>query len=188
MLTLLWLATLAIGLVVFAYINAAGWLWILGVGFALITALALHVMPGALVAALGVIALLLAVPLNVPWLRRLLITDGVLAAFRKVLPQMSPTEQEALDAGHGVVGRRVVQRDSPTGTSCSRCPKPTLTDGGTGISSTVRFEELCAMIDDWEITHELQRSAAAGLAIHQGPGLPRHDHPEGSTAARVSRR
>ena len=50
---------------VFAYVNAAGWLWILGVGVALITALALHAMPRcSSLPRSAVIALLLAIPLN----------------------------------------------------------------------------------------------------------------------------
>ena len=42
MLTLLWLVAVVIGFVALAYVNAAGWLWILGIGAALIAALALH--------------------------------------------------------------------------------------------------------------------------------------------------
>ena len=34
------------------------------------------------------------------------------------------------------------------------------------------------MINDWEITHERHDLPAARLAVHQGQGLPRHDHPE----------
>ena len=49
-------------------------------------------------------------------------------------------------------------------------------------------EELCAMITDWETTHVYQRPAAAGLAVHQGQGLPRHDHPEGVRRPRASPR
>ncbi len=47
MLTLLWLVAVVIGLVALAYVNAAGWLWILGIGAALIAALAVARAAGA---------------------------------------------------------------------------------------------------------------------------------------------
>ena len=37
--------------------------------------------------------------LAVPFLRRLLVSNQILKIFRKMLPQISQTEQEALDAG-----------------------------------------------------------------------------------------
>ena len=99
MLTLLWLVAVVIGFVALAYVNAAGWLWILGIGASLIAALALHALPMLLIGALAVLLFLLAIPLNWPWLRRMLVSDGVLTAFRKALPPMSPTERDAIEAG-----------------------------------------------------------------------------------------
>ena len=49
-------------------------------------------------------------------------------------------------------------------------------------------EQLCRMLDDWQITHELRRHAAERLAVHQGAEVLRDDHPEGATAASASRR
>src|SRR5688572_8693922 len=37
--------------------------------------------------------------LNIPLLRRLVFTNHVLALYRRILPDMSPTEKEAIDAG-----------------------------------------------------------------------------------------
>jgi acyl-CoA dehydrogenase len=50
---------------------------------------------------LGWLAFLaVAIPLNVtPW-RRLLVSDRVLAIFRNIMPSMSQTEREALEAGN----------------------------------------------------------------------------------------
>src|SRR5260221_3290341 len=39
--------------------------------------------------------------LNIPILRRMLITNHVLAVYRRILPDMSQTEKEAIDAGTG---------------------------------------------------------------------------------------
>src|SRR5499433_156120 len=41
----------------------------------------------------------IAAVLNVPWLRRKLLTERVLAVYRRILPDMSQTEKEAIDAG-----------------------------------------------------------------------------------------
>ncbi|MGD8886651.1 MAG: acyl-CoA dehydrogenase, partial [Gammaproteobacteria bacterium] len=46
-----------------------------------------------------VVFLAIAIPLNVKNWRRQFISDRVLAIFRKILPSMSQTEREALDAG-----------------------------------------------------------------------------------------
>ena len=46
----------------------------------------------------GVFAALAAI-LNITPLRRKLISDHVLAIFRRILPDMSQTEKEAIDAG-----------------------------------------------------------------------------------------
>src|SRR6185312_8393033 len=40
-----------------------------------------------------------AVAFNVAPLRRMFFTNRVLAVFRRILPDMSPTEKEAIDAG-----------------------------------------------------------------------------------------
>ena len=53
MLIVLWLVAVVIGFVALAYVNAAGWLWILGIGAALIAALALHLLPTLLIALPG---------------------------------------------------------------------------------------------------------------------------------------
>src|SRR3954469_6092483 len=48
---------------------------------------------------LGSLFLIVAAVLNIPFLRRLAFTDHVLAVYRRILPDMSPTEKEAIDAG-----------------------------------------------------------------------------------------
>ena len=45
------------------------------------------------------LGLIVGVILFVPPVRRALISDRLLKIFRKILPQVSQTEQEALDAG-----------------------------------------------------------------------------------------
>ncbi len=151
MLILLWLVAVLIGLVALAYINAAGWLWILGIGVALIAALGLHVLPTLLIALSAVILFLLAIPLNWPWLRRKLISDGILAAFRKALPPMSATERDAIEAGT-VWWDGELFSGRPSWAKLLALPAPQLTAEEQHFLDH-ECEELCAMISDWETTH-----------------------------------
>ena len=54
---------------------------------------------GWLLALLWIVTLGVLIPLNVPTLRQGLISAKALKLFKKVLPALSQTEQEALDAG-----------------------------------------------------------------------------------------
>src|SRR4029077_14810997 len=49
--------------------------------------------------ALTLVFVLLALPLNLPVLRRKLVSDAVLSAFRRLMPPMSQTERDAIEAG-----------------------------------------------------------------------------------------
>jgi acyl-CoA dehydrogenase len=92
--------------------------------------------------------------LGVPFLRRLLVSSFILKIFRKILPQVSQTEQEALDAGT-VWWDGELFSGRPRWTKLLAMPK-------TGISAEEQafldneVEQLCAMIDDWDVTHTRQ--------------------------------
>jgi acyl-CoA dehydrogenase len=82
-----------------AFFRASIWGWLLA-SIVIVAGVAIlcSISGDALVATaitLGVIVLVL----GVPFLRRLLISSFILKLFRKILPQVSQTEQEALDAG-----------------------------------------------------------------------------------------
>ncbi len=151
MLIVLWLIALVIAFVALAYVNAAGWLWILGVGAALIAALALHALPTLLIGFLAVLLFLLAIPLNWPWLRRMLVSDGILAAFRKALPPMSPTERDAIEAGT-VWWDGDLFSGRPSWKKLLALPPPGLSDEEQYFLDH-DCDELCAMVSDWETTH-----------------------------------
>src|SRR5689334_10515948 len=84
---------------VLAYQRAPAWLWtvITAVGLLLLTfvGVALKVV----VALSWIVFVLLALLLNPGPIRRAVFGAPLLALFRKILPQMSATEKEALDAG-----------------------------------------------------------------------------------------
>ena len=99
MLILLWLFAVLVGVVALAYVNASGVVWSAAIAGAIAVLWGVHLVPDAVAIALAAVFILLAIPLNVPALRRRLASDPVLAAFRKVLPPMSQTEREAIEAG-----------------------------------------------------------------------------------------
>ncbi|MBN3002984.1 acyl-CoA dehydrogenase [Chromobacterium alkanivorans] len=107
-------------------------------------------LPPAVWAVFAVVAAVL----NLPPLRRAVFTGPVFGVFKKITPAMSQTEQEAINAGT-VWWDRDLFSGKPDWNRLLSFPDPKLTpeerafiDGPT--------EQLCAMIDDWKITHELK--------------------------------
>src|SRR5215831_599955 len=91
--------------------------------------------------------------LNAQAWRREQVTRRVIDVYRRMLPSMSRTEQDALEAG-GIWWDGELFSGIPDWRKLLRLPAPQLTpeeqaflDGPT--------EQLCRMLDDWQITHEL---------------------------------
>ncbi len=97
------------------------------------------------------ILVLLAIPLNYPPLRRKLISDGVLAVFRKILPPMSQTEREAIEAGT-VWWDGELFSGRPDWKKLLALPPPRLTAEEQPFLDH-ECEEVCGMVTDWETTH-----------------------------------
>jgi acyl-CoA dehydrogenase len=102
----------------------------------------------------GFLWLLLAVLwlLNVRPLRKVLITRPFMKEYLKLLPSMSPTEKEALEAG-------TVWWDGELFTGAPRWEKLLASRAPTLSPDEHAFldgpcEELCRMLDEWDITHE----------------------------------
>jgi len=86
-------------------------------------------------------------------LRRLLISNRLFSIYRKVMPKLSTTEREALEAGT-VWWDAELFSGKPRWRRLLRQPAPSLTDAEQDfINGPV--EELCLMLNDWEISHEL---------------------------------
>ena len=151
MLILVWLVAVSAGFFALAYVNASGWMWTGAIAVALAAAWSAHLIPLAVLIVLAGLLVVLAIPLNFPPLRRALISDGVLAVFRRILPPMTPTEREAIEAG--TVGWDAeLFSGRPDWGKLLALPAPKLT------AEEQRFldhecEELCAMVTDWETTH-----------------------------------
>jgi acyl-CoA dehydrogenase len=102
----------------------------------------------ALAAVFGALALVL----NLSALRRRLLSDPLLAIYRRILPDMSPTEKEAIDAGT-VWWDADLFSGRPDWERLLATPAPRLTaEEQAFVDGPV--EEACAMANDWEITHE----------------------------------
>ncbi len=93
------------------------------------------------------------VSLNFVEFRREVVSKQLLTAFRRMLPTISKTEQAALDAG-SVWWEGELFTGMPEWSRLLRLPKPKLTDAERAFLDGP-VDELCRMLDDWEVTHEL---------------------------------
>src|SRR4026209_1296845 len=119
--------------------------WALGVlaGFGPVT----NIVPGTMFVVVAAV-------LNVPVLRRKLLSDHILAVYRRILPDMSSTEKEAIDAGT-VWWDADLFSGKPDWDKLLAVPAPRLSaEEQAFLDGPV--EELCAMCNDWQITHEHQ--------------------------------
>lgn len=100
-----------------------------------------------------IIELLIALPLLMLDFRRKKISAPLLKLFAKVTPKLSETEQTALEAGTvGFEGQ--LFSGKPDWHELMKQPKPELsTEEQAFMDGPV--EQLCGMLNDWQITHEL---------------------------------
>jgi acyl-CoA dehydrogenase len=98
------------------------------------------------------IYLLVALPFNLPPLRRLFISGPMLRLFRRLMPPMSDTEREALNAGT-VWWDGELFSGKPDWTRLFATPAPALSaEEQAFLDGPV--EELCRLLDDWRINEE----------------------------------
>ncbi|MET3931358.1 acyl-CoA dehydrogenase [Lysobacter sp. OAE881] len=99
----------------------------------------------------AVVTAVIAVPLLLPQFRLPFITKPLLGFYTKILPPLSETERVALEAGTvGWEGQ--LFSGKPDWDVLHNQPRPTLSaDEQAFLDGPV--EELCKMIDDWQITH-----------------------------------
>jgi acyl-CoA dehydrogenase len=128
-----------------AYLRLPLWAWTIAFGV-LVVSTANTILMGVFV--------LLALLLNLPPLRRALISNRILAVYRRILPDMSQTEKEAIDAGT-VWWDADLFSGKPDWDKLLAVKEPRLSaEEQAFLDGPV--EELCRMCDDWEISHERQ--------------------------------
>ncbi len=92
------------------------------------------------------------IPLNIQSLRQRLISRKLLDLFRSVMPPMSQTEREAIEAGT-VWWDGELFSGKPNWDILLNTPKPQLsTEEQEFLNGPA--EQLCEMLDDWNTTHE----------------------------------
>ena len=136
-----------------AYFSAPGWLWAGAVGIGIVMLAAEGALHGAALVSVAVIFLLVAALLNVVPLRRNLVSKALFNWYKKILPPVSQTEQEALEAGT-VWWEGDLFSGRPDWKKLLAFPKPTLTAEEQAFLKGPT-EALCRMSNEWEITHEL---------------------------------
>jgi acyl-CoA dehydrogenase len=137
-----------------AFFRASIWGWLLALSV-IVPVIAIQSRLSADLFQVIIVALALFVAvLGIPLLRRLLVSSFILQIFRKILPHVSQTEQEALDAGT-VWWDGDLFSGNPDWHKLLAYPKPTLTPEEQSFLDN-ETETLCSMLDDWDITHVRQ--------------------------------
>lgn len=149
MITLLWLLALLIILGVLAYLSFS----ILASTLCVVCFLVIGHNIGAFHPGLWFVLTPLALLLNVTYLRKNLISKPVFKKFRTLIPELSETEQIAIDAGTTWWDAELFA-GAPRWKTLHSYPQPQLTfEEQAFIDGHV--EKLCALINDFEITHVL---------------------------------
>src|SRR5436190_1567650 len=151
MLTLLWFAFVVVALVVLAYTNATGIAWTIAFAVLLALSWSASLLPVWINGILSAAFVIVAVVLNITPLRRSLVSDRVLAVFRKVMPPMSQTERDAIEAGT-VWWDAELFSGRPNWARLLAVPPPALTSDEQHFLDH-EVDELCEMVNDWETTH-----------------------------------
>ena len=121
--------------------------------------------------------------LNLDAFRLRYLTRPFLRTYRRMLPSMSDTEREALEAGT-VWWDGEIFTGRPNWTRLLSAKAPQLTAEEQAFIDGP-CEELCRMVDDWDITHRRADLPPAGLGVPEEAGLLRDDHPEEVRRPRV---
>ena len=106
---------------------------------------------------IGIVSWLLfaviALPINIDNIRLQFISMPLLAIFKKIMPKMSSTEQEAIDAGTTWFDADLFRGD-PDWEKLHNFPRPRLSPQEKEFLDGP-VEQVCAMVNDWHITHEI---------------------------------
>ena len=156
---LLWILVLVVGIAYLAHRRVAP-LPALGVVAVYLLAMgAWSHAPGWLLLIFWVLIALVAAPLLLPDLRRQYFTKPLFSWFQKVLPPMSETERDAIDAGT-VWWDGELFSGRPDWDKLLAYPKVQLTEEEQAFIDGPT-EELCAMVSDWEIGQAMDLPPAA---------------------------
>jgi acyl-CoA dehydrogenase len=151
MLTMIWFVAVLATALALAYVNARGMVWSAAIAAALAADALWQLLPTALTLGLALAFVVLVIPLLFPRLRRALISDPIFSVFRKVMPPMSQTEREAIEAGT-VWWDGELFSGKPAWRKLLDVPAATLTADEQRFMDH-EVQQLCEMVTDWETTH-----------------------------------
>ena len=134
-----------------AYLRARMMVWTVTVG-TLLALLSLFATPGPVIGFVWIAFLVIALLLNLTPLRRAVLSRPIFRWFKRALPAMSRTEQEAIEAGT-VWWDGELFSGKPNWRKLLAIPAPKLSaEEQAFLDGPV--EQLCTLLDDWHITHE----------------------------------
>jgi acyl-CoA dehydrogenase len=150
--SIIWFSVAVVAVWLFAYMRASLWVWSAAIALGLVAFTVLGEPSQLALIVTWALYLFVAAPLNFIPLRRALIGNHLLAVFRKLMPSMSDTEREALEAGT-VWWEGELFSGRPRWKKLVGGPAPELKEEEQAfIDGPV--ETLCHKLDDWNITHE----------------------------------
>ncbi|MHA6888752.1 acyl-CoA dehydrogenase [Ralstonia pseudosolanacearum] len=165
----IWIALLCIGALGLASMEAPALAWLAGT-VAWLAAGAWFGLAGPVAtAALAIVLVLPALLLALKPLRRALITRPVLATFRAILPAMSQTERDAIEAGT-VWWDAELFSGRPDWKRLRAAPAPRLTPEEQAFLD-VETEKLCDLANDWESTQVWQDLSPEAWAYAKQAGF-----------------
>ncbi len=99
------------------------------------------------------IFIIIALPINITNLRKQYISQPLLQVFKSIMPEMSKTEQEAIDAGTTWFEADLF-RGTPDWKKLHNYPRPRLSAEELAFLKGP-VEQVCKMTNDWQTTHLL---------------------------------
>jgi acyl-CoA dehydrogenase len=140
-------------------IQLSGWWYVGGAAIYLLLLPVVHDLSAWAVAPMWIALLALTTVTGVPLLRRRLISAKLLERFQRMMPPVSNTEREALEAG-STWWEADLFNGHPDWNKLLSLPAPSLSVEEQAFLDGPA-QELCRLIDDWQITEELHDLPAA---------------------------
>ncbi len=135
---------------VLAYHRAALTIWLISYTLLMILAVVEQGFTVAMLLTVAILALIF-IPLSVTSIRRAYLVKPVLNFYRKIMPRMSRTEREAISAGTTTWEADIFRGNPDWNKLLAQAPVKLSAEEQAFIDGPVN--ELCGMIDDWDITH-----------------------------------
>ncbi len=185
---LLFIVGFLILLTALAFLRASLKTWTISIVLFLLLCTLFSSVPSLLLTFCWIVSLIILVPLNLENVRKQYLTKPALDFFRKVLPPLSSTEQEAMESGD-VWWDGDLFSGNPDWNKLLSNPKPVLSEKEQAFMDGP-VETVCNMIDDWQLTHKdknlpkevwdfLKKEKFFGMIIaeeHGGLGFSAYGH------------